>query len=203
MDDQMETSRRRVCVFCASRAGKRTAYAAEAARLGALSARAGFGLVYGGAQVGLMGALADAALKEGGEVIGVIPRALENRELAHRGLTRLYVVETMHERKSKMLALSDAFVALPGGYGTLDEFFEAVTWLQLGIHSKPCILVNTGGYFDRMLGFLDFAVAEGLVAKESRSLIQVRSDSQEVIGYLDRLWSEQALAREPSTAPAP
>ena len=123
--------------------------------------KAGLGLVYGGAQVGLMGALADAALANGSEVIGVIPRALAGVEVAHQGLSQLVLVETMHERKALMVQEADAFVALPGGFGTLDEFFEVLTWAQLGIHTKPCLLVNTSGYYDRLLSFLGVAIDQG------------------------------------------
>ena len=129
-------------------------YRAEAVALGRLLGEAGLGLVYGGAQVGLMGALADAALANGSEVIGVIPRVLAGVEVAHQGLSQLVLVETMHERKAMMAQEADAFVALPGGFGTLDEFFEILTWAQLGIHAKPCLLVNTGGYFNHLLSFL-------------------------------------------------
>ncbi len=119
-------------------------------------------MVYGGTSVGLMGAVADAALSAGAEVIGVLPRALQDREIAHRGLTKLHMVESMHERKALMASLSDAFIALPGGYGTLDEFFEIVTWAQLKIHSKPTVLINTDGYYDFLLRFLDHAVRGGI-----------------------------------------
>src|SRR5580693_1070032 len=145
-----EQVRRRVCVFCGSSLGVKQEYRAEAVALGRLLGEAGLGLVYGGAQVGLMGMLADAALAQGGEVIGVIPRALAGVEVAHQGLSRLVLVETMHERKALMAQEADAFVALPGGFGTLDEFFEILTWAQLGIHEKPCLMVNTTGYYDQL-----------------------------------------------------
>ena len=137
-----------------------------------------------------MGALADSALASGGEVIGVIPRALAVRELAHRHLTKLYVVQTMHQRKAKMVQKSDAFVALPGGFGTLDEFFEVLTWFQLGIHSKPCVLVNTCGYFDGLLQFLDTAVEQDFVKPENRALVHQARDSGEALAMLDRLWRQ-------------
>ncbi|MFN0316980.1 MAG: TIGR00730 family Rossman fold protein, partial [Burkholderiales bacterium] len=133
---------KRICVFCGASAGSRPVFAEAAKDLGALLARRNTGIVYGGGNVGLMGVLAGAALAEGGEVIGVIPRSLMERELAHTGLTELHVVATMHERKALMADLSGAFIALPGGFGTLDEFFEILTWAQLGIHSKPCGLLN-------------------------------------------------------------
>ncbi len=139
--------------------------------LGTLLARKGIGLVYGGARVGLMGAVADAALAAGGEVIGVIPRALEAREVAHQGLTQLHVVATMHARKAMMAELSDAFVALPGGAGTLEEIFEVWTWAQLGDHRKPCGLLNVAGFFDGLTGFLDHAAGEGFMQGAHRGML--------------------------------
>ena len=143
------------------------AYAAEAVALGTLLGKRDLGLVYGGAQVGLMGKVADAALAQGGEVIGVIPRGLDEAEVAHPRLSRLVIVETMHERKALMAQEADAFVALPGGFGTLDEFFEILTWAQLGIHGKPCVLVNTDGYYDHLLTFLEGTVAQGFLSAET------------------------------------
>src|SRR5277367_5418639 len=166
-----ERVRRRVCVFCGSSPGVKQAYRAEAVALGRLLGEAGVGLVYGGAQVGLMGMLADAALAHGSEVIGVIPRALAGVEVAHQGLSRLVLVETMHERKALMVQEADAFVALPGGFGTLDEFFEILTWAQLGIHAKPCVLVNTAGYYDHLLSFLRVAIDEGFLKPKNEALI--------------------------------
>src|ERR1700723_401476 len=163
---------RRVCVFCGSSAGVRPEYRAEAVGLGALLGKAGLGLVYGGAQVGLMGALADAALANGSEVIGVIPRALAGVEVAHQGLSRLVLVETMHERKALMAQEADAFFALPGGFGTFDEFFEILTWAQLGIHTKPCVLINTAGYYDHLLSFLQVSMDEGFLKEKNNALIQ-------------------------------
>src|SRR6478672_5649734 len=154
----------RICVFCGSSVGAKPKYLAEAKSLGLQMAGGGWGLVYGGTSIGLMGATADAALAEGVEVIGVLPQALQDREIAHRGLTKLHLVGSMHERKALMASLSDAFIALPGGYGTLDEFFEIVTWAQLRIHSKPCVLINTHGYFDFLLRFLHHAVKEEFVS---------------------------------------
>lgn len=135
-----------------------------------------------------MGLLADAAIEAGGETIGVIPRSLEQKEVAHRRLDKLYVVETMHERKQKMADHADAFVALPGGYGTLDEFFEVLTWLQLGIHDKPCLLINLKNYFGHLLAFLDTAVEHGFLRPENRALIHVIGAPQEVVPLLQRLW---------------
>src|ERR1022692_498454 len=152
------TSARRVAVYCGSAFGNNPAFFTEAKALGAALGPAGLGLVYGGASVGLMGAVADAALAGGAEVIGVLPEVLSGSEIAHSGLTRLEVVATMHARKARMVKLADAFLILPGGYGTLDELMEIVTWKQLRLHAKPCILINTAGYWDGLLGFLDTTV---------------------------------------------
>src|SRR5579871_3296553 len=149
---------RRIAVYCGSADGNHPGYRAEASALGKAIAEAGMGVVYGGANVGLMGAMADAALAAGAEVIGVLPEILAGREIAHTGLTRLESVSTMHHRKARMVALADAFLILPGGYGTLDEMLEIVTWSQLRLHTKPCILINTLGYWDSLLAFLDHTV---------------------------------------------
>jgi len=162
---------RRVCVFCGSNAGARSEYAEAARTLAAVLVERKLGIVYGGGNVGLMGVLADAALERGGEVIGVIPQSLLDKEVGHRGVTELLVVETMHERKALMNDLSDAFIALPGGFGTFDEFFEVLTWSQLGFHGKPCALLNVAGYYDLMLAMLDHAVAERLLRPAHRELV--------------------------------
>ena len=162
---------RRICVFCGSNAGARSEYAEAARELAAMLVERKLGIVYGGGNVGLMGVLADAALERGGEVIGVIPRTLVDKEVAHRDVTELLIVETMHERKALMNDLSDAFIALPGGFGTLDEFFEVLTWSQLGFHGKPCALLNVAGYYDRMLAMLDHAVAERFLRPTHRELV--------------------------------
>ena len=182
--------RRRVCVFCGSNLGVGAAYRAEAVALGGLLGKAGLGLVYGGAQVGLMGALADATLAGGSEVIGVLPRALAGVEVAHPGLTHLHLVETMHERKALMAQQADAFVALPGGFGTLDEFFEVLTWAQLEIHAKPCLLVNTGGYFDHLLRFLETAVDQGFLKPSNYAYIHVAGSAAEALVQIQDLWLE-------------
>lgn len=162
---------KRLCVFCGSATGRQAAYADTARALGAEVARRGLGLVYGGGSVGLMGSLADAALAAGGEVIGVIPRGLATKELAHDGLGQLHLVDTMHERKALMASLADGFVALPGGLGTLEELLEVLTWAQLGIHRKPVGLINVAGYWDHLLALLAHAVREGFVRPEYAALL--------------------------------
>lgn len=178
------SSIRRVAVYCGSADGSQPEFRAEAVALGSAIAKAGLGLVYGGANVGLMGAVADSALAGGAEVIGVLPRVLEGREIAHTGLTRLESVPTMHRRKARMVALADAFFILPGGYGTLDEMLEIVTWSQLRIHTKPCIAINTVGYWNPLLAFLDTTVQAGFLKAENRALLRVASGSQEAIALL-------------------
>jgi uncharacterized protein (TIGR00730 family) len=164
---------KRVCVFAGSSSGRNPLYAKAAQELGAVLASRHIGLVYGGARVGLMGAMADAVLAGGGEVVGVIPSSLVEKEVAHTGLTDLRVVRSMHERKALMAEMADAFVALPGGWGTLDEMFEILTWAQLRLHNKPCGLLNVQGYFDRLLSFLDHTMEQGFVRREYRALLPV------------------------------
>jgi uncharacterized protein (TIGR00730 family) len=166
----------RICVFAGSSAGRRPDYRMAAADLGRELAGRGLGLVYGGARIGLMGVVADAALAAHGKVTGVIPAALAAKELAHGGLTELRVVASMHERKATMADLADGFIALPGGWGTVEELFEILTWGQLSLHRKPCGLLNAQGYFDRLLSFVEHAVEEGFVRREHGAMIQV-SDS--------------------------
>lgn len=172
---------RRVAVYCGSANGIDPAYRAEAVALGHALAAAGLGLVYGGANVGLMGAVADAALEGGAEVIGVLPEVLAGRELEHTGLTRLEHVATMHQRKARIVALSDAFLILPGGYGTLDELLEIVTWSQLRMHAKPCILINTIGYWNGLLDFLDSTVTQGFIKPENRALLLSAPNAAEAV----------------------
>src|ERR1019366_5197896 len=162
---------RRICVFCGSSPGSRPEYRVAAEDMGAELVRSNIGLVYGGGNVGLMGVLADAVLREGGEAVGVIPENLMAREVGHKGLTKLHVVRSMHERKALMADLSDAFIAMPGGFGTFEEFCEVVTWSQLGIHAKPCGLLNVNGYYDPLLELFDHAVREGFLRKENRRLV--------------------------------
>lgn len=166
-----------LCVFCASTPGRDHSFLAAAREFGALLAREGITLVYGGGHVGLMGALADACLDAGGRVVGVIPQALWDREVGHGGLTELHVVATMHERKAKMAALADGFVALPGGLGTLEEIFEVWTWGQLGIHAKPCGFLDVAGYYAPLFAFLDQAVERGLLRPQHRAMAVVERDA--------------------------
>ena len=176
----------RICVFCGSSFGSRPAYREAAEAVGRLLCRRGIELVYGGTNVGLMGALADACLGGGGRVIGVIPQALVDKELAHGGLTELRVVSSMHERKSLMADLSDAFLALPGGYGTWDELCEALTWTQLGIQRKACALLNVSGYYDAFLEFADRAVSEGFLRDVNRDLLLSDDDPARLLDRLAR-----------------
>jgi uncharacterized protein (TIGR00730 family) len=201
----------RLCVFCGSSSGNGPAYVEAARAFGRVLAENDIGLVYGGARVGLMGAVADAALERDGEVVGVIPRALVDREIAHTGLSELRVVQTMHERKALMAELSDGFVALPGGTGTLDEFFEVWTWAQLGIHSKPCGLLNVGGYYDGLSGFLDHLVAEGFLRHSYRAMLAIEADPPRLLRRLldyspphESKWSTSRSAiAEPQPAAPP
>ena len=172
---------RAVCVYCGSNPGADPLYLDAARGLGRALAEAGLGLVYGGARVGLMGAVADAALAVGGEVVGVLPASLRARELAHDGLTELVIVDSMHERKAIMAERADAFVALPGGLGTLEELFEVLTWAQLGIHAKPCGVLDVAGYWTPLLRFLDRSVEQGFVTQLSRDLLMVAEDPQTLL----------------------
>jgi len=190
---------RSVCVFCGASTGRDPRYAEEAAVVGARLAQRGIRLVFGGGRSGLMGVVADAALAEGGTVIGVIPRSLVDRELAHTGLTELHVVETLHERKAGMAALADGFLVLPGGLGTLEELSEVLSWAQLDLHTKPIGLLDVGGYFASLEAFLDDAVREGFLAERHRRWL-LRDDS------VDRLLERFAAFSPPEarfTAPAP
>jgi hypothetical protein len=171
----------RIGVFCGSSAGNRPTYRQAAADLARALARRGFGLVFGGAQVGLMGVLADAMLEQRAEVIGVIPQALLDREIAHVGVADLRVVGSMHERKALMVELSDGFIALPGGYGTLDELCEVLTWAQLGLHGKPCGLLDVDAYFDPLLALFDEAVAAGFLRSENRALVLRANDPEALL----------------------
>jgi uncharacterized protein (TIGR00730 family) len=171
----------RICVFCGASPGRSPGYVELAASVGAGLAARDIGLVYGGGRVGLMGAVADAALAAGGEVIGVIPRRLVDRELAHPALTELRIVDTLHERKAVMADLSDAFIALPGGLGTLEELAEVASWAQLDLHAKPIGLLGRDGYWDALLAWLDHAVAEGFLAPDHRRLVAIAPDLDELL----------------------
>ena len=174
----------RLCVFCGSNAGQDPVYLATARALGEALAANGIDLVYGGASVGLMGAVADAALARGGQVTGVMPQALVDKEIAHRGLSDLRVVGSMHERKALMAELADGFIALPGGLGTFEELFEVWTWAQLGYHRKPCALLNAGGFYDKLTDFLDDVVERGFVKPIHRAMLIVESEPAALIGAI-------------------
>lgn len=171
----------RICVFTGSNRGVRPEYAQAAQALGATLVRRKLGLVYGGASVGLMGVLADSVLAEGGEIIGVIPRLLTRKEVAHPGLTALYEVETMHERKAMMADLADGFIALPGGFGTFDELFEILTWAQLGLHCKPVGALNVAGYFDPLFTFVQHTVREGFVRDVHLGLLLCADEPEQLL----------------------
>ena len=175
---------RSLCVFCGSSPGRRPEYAEAARFLGQLLAQEGIALVYGGANAGLMGVVADACLAGAGTVIGVIPQSLVAKEIAHQGLTRLHVVESMHQRKALMADLADAFVALPGGMGTFEEFFEMLTWSQLGLHRKACGLLNACGYYDHFLAMADHAVKEGFLRAEHRHMMLSGADPGSLLDAL-------------------
>lgn len=172
---------RRMCVFCGSNTGSNPAYRRLAEQLGRTLAARGLGVVYGGGRVGLMGAVADGALAAGGEVIGVMPQALIDREIGHRGLTELRIVGSMHERKALMAELSDGFVALPGGIGTLEELFEMWTWAQLGLHGKPCGLLDRDGFFAPLVAFLDHLVVSGFVQPQYRAILHTAESPEELL----------------------
>jgi hypothetical protein len=190
---------RRICVFCGSNSGVRPAYREAAQTVGRLLCRRGIELVYGGGHVGLMGIVADACLSEGGRVIGVIPQALADKEVAHSGLTELRIVRSMHERKSVMAELSDAFLALPGGYGTWEELFEVLTWSQLGIQRKACAILNVEGYYDPLLEMADKALSDGFLRGVHRDLLLADVDPERL---LDRV-SDYEVRAEPGISPPP
>lgn len=173
-----------VCVFCGASPGVQPAYGEAADRFGALLAEAGIRLVYGGGNVGLMGRVADAVLSHGGEAVGVIPSFLMAREVGHRALTEIHVVDSMHERKAMMAKLSDGFAILPGGIGTLEEMFEVWTWRQLGLHPKPCAALNVGGYYDRLRDFLDHMVVEGFLQPGHREALTLADTPEDLLAAL-------------------
>ncbi|HYR07247.1 MAG TPA: TIGR00730 family Rossman fold protein [Longimicrobium sp.] len=172
---------KRICVFCGSSPGLRPDYAAAAQALGRVMVQRGIGLVYGGGRVGLMGVVADTVMAEGGEAIGVIPEALLRREVGHHGLSELQVVGSMHERKQRMADLSDGFIAMPGGYGTYEEFCEVITWSQLGIHPKPCGLLNVLGFYDPLLAMFDHGVREGFIRPHHRAMVLQDTDPARLV----------------------
>lgn len=172
---------RSICVYCGSSPGENPAYVRVAEAFGAELARRGIGVVYGGASIGVMGAVADAALAAGGKVVGVIPQALVDREVAHDRLSELIVTRSMHERKARMAERADAFVALPGGVGTLEEIFEIWTWSQLGMHTKPCGLLNVEGYYDTLIRFLDEGAAQGFMKPQHRSMLLTATDADTLL----------------------
>jgi uncharacterized protein (TIGR00730 family) len=174
-----------LCVFCGANFGRRPAYRLAAEQIGRLLAQRGITLVYGGGKVGLMGALADAALVGGGRVVGVIPRALAEKEIAHTGLSEMHVVGSMHERKALMADLADAFLSLPGGFGTWDEFCEALTWSQLGLQKKACAFLNVEGYYDALLALTERAAEDGFIREEHRKLLLVDGDAEMLLDRLD------------------
>jgi hypothetical protein len=184
-----------VCVYCGANRGSGPEYAAAAQRLGALLAERGITVIYGGGSVGLMGVLADAVLAGGGKVIGVIPKGLFAREVAHRGVTKMHVVRSMHERKALMADLADAFIAMPGGLGTLDETFEMLSWAQLGLHAKPCGMLNVGGYFDDLHAFLDHSVERGFLRSKHRRLLIADTDARRLLRRLARYAAPAASRR--------
>lgn len=188
----------RICVFCGSRSGHHAIYSQAAIGLGRLLAQRGYGLVYGGGQVGLMGVIADAVMRHGGEVDGVIPRPMVSRELAHLQITRLHEVGSMHERKARMAELADAFIAMPGGFGTFEELFEIITWAQLGIHQKPIGLLNAAGYFDPLQHLMEQAIAEGFVKPEHRRLTVIAAQP---VHLLDALEGHAMPATRPWLSP--
>ncbi len=172
---------KRICVFCGSRVGAAPIYADAARELGRAIARRGLGLVFGAGHVGLMGVLADAVRESGGETIGVIPQSLVERELAHASLSDLRIVESMHDRKALMASLSDAFIALPGGFGTLDELFEIMTWAQLRFHAKPIGMLNVNRFFDPLIAWIEHAIAEDFVKPNNRDLLRVERDAERLL----------------------
>lgn len=191
---------RSICVFCGASPGANPIYAEAAAELGRSLAKAGVTLVYGGGEVGLMGVVADAAMAAGGEVIGVIPQSLQDSEIGHKGLTRLEVVSGMHARKARMAELADAFIALPGGLGTLEELFEVWTWGQLGYHGKPLGLLEVNGFYGKLIGFLDHLVEERFVRSTHRSMLQVRETPAELLEALSS-WQPDVVPKWNARAP--
>lgn len=176
---------KKICVYCGSSAGKRPEYTEAARSLAEALTELDLGLVYGGASIGIMGTIADAVLSAGGDVIGVIPQALVDKEVSHNGLTELKIVDSMHERKAVMADLADGFIALPGGLGTLEELFEILTWSQLGMHKKPCGLLNIEGYYDKLQSFLEHAVEEQFVKTKHREMLLVEESPERLLALME------------------
>ena len=185
----------RICVFTGSRHGQLPEYADAAKTLGRELVGRGFGLVYGGGNVGLMTAIADTVLELNGHVTGVIPNSLVSKEVAHLGLSDLRIVDSMHERKALMAELSDGFIAMPGGIGTMEEFFEVLSWAQLGLHEKPCALLNVAGYYDPLIQFLDHAVKQDFIKPKHRALLVVENDAVRLLDRLDALIAARPAAK--------
>jgi uncharacterized protein (TIGR00730 family) len=188
----MPATSKNIAIFCGSAGGNDDQHLPVAREMGRALAGRGYGTVYGGAQVGMMGALADAALAAGGRVIGVIPHVLEKVEITHRGLTELHIVPNMHERKALIASLSDAFIALPGGIGTFEEIFEAMTWAQLHIHMKPCLFLNSNGYYDKLLDFMEHVADEGMFRGKDRGLMLVANTVEEALAVVEDHWARHA-----------
>ena len=188
----VEMRKKWIAVFCASMDGARSEYLETARAMGRAIAERGYGVVYGGGNIGAMGAVAEGTLGADGSIVGVIPDVIMDLEVGHIGLTELHVVRSMHERKALMAERADAFVALAGGYGTLDEFIEIVTWAKLRIHGKPCVLVNTCGFYDPLLEFLDRCTSEGFLKQKDRNLVLVARDADEALAIVEREWSARA-----------
>jgi uncharacterized protein (TIGR00730 family) len=186
---------RNICIFTGSRTGTRPEYTEAAREIGRELAERGYGLVYGGGNVGLMNIVANRVLELRGHVTGVIPDSLVGKEVAHRGLSDLRVVQSMHERKALMAELSDGFIAMPGGIGTMEEFFEVLSWAQLGIHNKPCGLLNVGGYFQRLIEFLDHAVEEDFLKPKHRSLLIVEEEPRSLLSRFEAFFATHAAKR--------
>jgi uncharacterized protein (TIGR00730 family) len=184
----LEAPNRNICVFTGSRRGTRPEYAQAAKELGKELIARGYGVVYGGGKVGLMSVVADSVLELGGHVTGVIPNSLVSKEVAHLGLSDLRVVNSMHERKALMAELSDGFIAMPGGIGTMEEFFEVLSWAQLALHDKPCGLLNVSGYYDRLIQFLDHAVSEDFIKAKHRALMIVEREPGKLLDRFEKIW---------------
>jgi uncharacterized protein (TIGR00730 family) len=191
----MSDVKNKICVFTGSRHGLRPEYAEAAKRLGQLLVERGYGLVYGGGNVGLMNVVANTMLELGGNVTGVIPDRLVGKEVAHQGLSDLRVVSSMHERKALMAELSDGFIAMPGGIGTMEEFFEVLSWAQLGIHAKPCGLLNVSGYYDPLIQFLDHAVSEDFIKPKHRVLMMVEGEPGKLLDRFEKTWESHPPRR--------